>query len=144
MSGTLTAANSVIVLSIAGVFQQGVQLQGYAADDVYDIEDIDTAETSMGVDGLLSGGLIYTEIPWTIHLQANSPSNDVFDQWYAYQKAIGDITTASMQIVLPGLGYKWVYSNGILKKYPPAPSVKKIAQPRKYTIAWNTIGASPV
>jgi len=142
--GSLTAVNSIIVLSVAGVFPQGQQLSGYSADDVFDVDQIDVAETSMGIDGLLSGGLIYTVIPWSISLQANSPSNDVFDQWYAYQKTVGDVAVASMQVALPGLGYKWVYSNGFLKKYSVAPNVKKIVQPRKYTIEWNTIGVSPM
>lgn len=142
--GNLTAVNSVIVLSVAGVFPQGQQLSGYTADDVFDVDQIDVSETVMGIDGLLSGGLIYVAIPWTISLQGNSPSNSVFDQWYAYQKTVGDVAVASMQIALPSLGYKWVYSNGFLKKYSPAPSVKKIVQPRKYTIEWNAIGASPM
>ncbi len=141
---TLTSVNSVIMLTVGAVYPTAQQLQGYTSDDVYDVEDIDTAETTMGIDGLLSGGFIYAPIPWTISLQANSPSCAVFDQWYNYQVSQKDISTASMNISLPGLGYKWVYSNGILKKYSPAPSAKKIVQPRKFMIEWNTIGVQPL
>lgn len=140
---SLTAVNSTIMLAVNNVYPTPQQLQGYAADDVFDLEEIDVAETVMGVDGLLSGGLIYVEIPWSITLQSNSPSCQVFDQWYAYQKSQGDISSATMNIALPGLGYKWSYSNGILKKYSPAPSVGKIVKPRKFTIVWNAIGAQP-
>jgi hypothetical protein len=140
--GTLTTANSVIMLAVNGLYDTPVQLQGYSADDVFDLDEVDAAETSMGIDGLLSGGLIYVEKPWSISLQANSASNQVFDNWVQSQFAQDDIYTASMQVALPGLGFKWTYSNGILKKYPPAPSAGKILKPRKYTIVWNTISAS--
>ena len=141
---TLTAVNSVIMLSVTNVYPTAQQLQGYSADDVYDLEDIDVAETTMGIDGLLSGGLIYVPVPWTINLQANSPSCAVFDTWYNYQKSQGDLTNCSLNISLPGLGFKWVYSNGFLKKYSPAPSAKKIVQPRKFMIEFNSIGVQPV
>ena len=82
--GTITSTNSVIQLSVNLVYPNAQQLQGYSADDVFDIEEIDVAETSMGIDGLLSGGLIYVEIPWSISLQSNSPSCAVFDNWYNF------------------------------------------------------------
>jgi len=142
--GTLTSANSVIMITIDNVYPTATQLQGYAADDVFDIEDIDVAETSMGVDGILSAGKIYVQIPWSITLQANSPSNQVFDDWYAYQQTPnGDVTPASLNITLPGLGFKWTYSNGFLKKHSPAPSAKKSVQPRKFMIEFNSVSVAP-
>ena len=141
---TLTTVNSVIMLAVTNVYSTAQQLQGYSADDVFDLEDIDVAETSMGIDGLLSGGMIYVPIPWTITLQANSPSCQVFDNWYNYQKSNGDLTNCQLNITLPGLGYKWSYGGGILKKYSPAPSAKKLVQPRKFMIEFGSIGAQPV
>lgn len=141
---TLTTLNSVITLSVNGIFPSPIRLQGYSADDVYDNEEIDTAETSMGIDGLLSAGLIFVEIPWSITLQANSASNQVFDTWYQQQIANQDVSSGTMNIQLPGLGYKWVYSNGFLKKMNVAPSAKKIAQPRKFTIVWNSVAVQPL
>jgi hypothetical protein len=136
---TLTAANSIIMLSINGLYPTPVQLQGYSADDVFDSEEIDAAETMMGVDGKLSGGLIYVEKPWNIVLMANSASNQIFDNWVQSQIAQNDLFTANMSIVLPSLGSTTAFSNGILKKYPPMASAKKILQPRKFTIVWESI-----
>ena len=142
---TLTIANSVIMLGINSVYPTPVQLQQYAADDVFDFEEIEVAETVMGVDGLLSGGFVFSKIPWSITLASNSPSCQVFDNWYAFQKAPGsDIVTATANILLPGLGYKWALFNGFLTKYSPAPSAKKLAQPRKFTIEWNSITPAPL
>jgi len=141
---TLTAANSVIMLAVNGVFSNPQKLQQFSADDVFDLEDIDSAETVMGVDGKLSGGKIYVEVPWSVTLAANSPSCQVFDSWSAFEDQKNDITTASMNIQLPGLGYKWVYTNGILKKKSPAPSLKKLVQPRKFTIVWESVTTAPL
>jgi hypothetical protein len=136
---TLPTANAVIMLTIPGLYSVPQQLQGYSADDVFDADDIDGAETSMGVDGVLSGGLIYVEKPWSISLQANSLSNTVFDNWVQAQIALNDILTAEMFVSLPALGTKYAFTNGILKRYPPLPSAKKILQPRKFTIVWESI-----
>jgi hypothetical protein len=137
--GTLTTANSVIMLSVSGLYNSPQQLQGYAADDVFDTDEVDAAETSMGIDGNLSGGLIYVEKPWSIMLQANSLSNGIFDNWVQSQIGQNDLYTADMTIFLPGLGQKFAFTTGFLKKYPPMPSAGKILKPRKYTIVWESI-----
>ena len=53
MAKTLTAANSVILLTIPSLFPVAQQLQGFSAEDVFDTDQLDTAETMMGVDGKL-------------------------------------------------------------------------------------------
>ena len=85
---SLTAANAVITLTIAGVFNAGQQLQQFAADDVFSVEQVTPTETLMGVDGFLSGGRTPVPVPWTISLQADSPSNFIFEQWFAAQETI--------------------------------------------------------
>lgn len=138
-SGTLTAVNSIILISVDGLFPNAQQLQGFSAEDIFETEEIDAAETSMGVDGKLSGGLIYVEIPQWYHLQANSASNGIFDQLVQAQIAQNDIFTIQATITLPSLGVTYTMSNGILKKYPPTAAAHKIMQPRKYTIVWERI-----
>ena len=54
---SITSANAILTLAIPLLFPTPVQLQGFAADDVYDIPRIKSVETLMGVDGVLSGGL---------------------------------------------------------------------------------------
>ncbi len=141
---TLTAANAVITLSIAGLFPVPIQLQGFAADDVTDISDQEVAEAVMGVDGILSGGYIATPIKQGITLQADSLSNDIFDQWNGAQQATRDIFRCQGVIILPGLSKKWNYNRGILTTYSPQPSIKKLTQPRKYAITWESGLPAPV
>ncbi len=140
----LTSANSIIMLSATGLFPVAQQMQGFSAEDIFEAEEIDAAETVMGVDGKLSGGLIYVEKPWWIHLQANSASNAFFDTLIQTQIASNDIIQLQGSVSLPGLGSKYALSNGILKRYPPMPAGHKLLQPRKFTIVWENIAPAPV
>ena len=43
---TLTSANSVLIIGVAGLFNAPQQIQGFATDDIFSIEDVDTVETA--------------------------------------------------------------------------------------------------
>ncbi len=141
--GDITAANSVLTLSVATLFPTPQQLQGFAADDVYDIARIQSVETLMGVDGVLSAGFVFVEIEQTIRLQADSPSNFVFDTWYT--QMVANFTTYAAQgvIRLPNIQSKFTMSNGFLTGYKPAPQARRVLQPREYQIRWNAIAPAP-
>ena len=79
---SITSANAIIMLTIPDLFPAPQQLQGFAADDVYGVNDLKSAEVLMGVDGKLSGGFVFVPIEWSISFQADSPSLDIFDQWW--------------------------------------------------------------
>jgi hypothetical protein len=140
---TLTAANSVIFLGINVLFPNAVQLQGFAADDVTTTQPIPSAETLMGVDGNQSGGFVYVSVPWTIALQADSASNAVFDTWWQQQQLNRDLYWAYGTISITSLGTKFTLNRGALVEYVPMPDLKKLIQPRRYRINWNSIVATP-
>src|SRR5258708_6275480 len=139
---TLTTANAVILLSIGSVFPTPQQIQGFAADDVSDTEALASAEAVMGVDGILSGGFVFVAVKWGISIQADSASNFVFDTWYNQQQQLKDVFFASGTILVPGLGTKWYLTNGLLTSYKPMPDLKRISQPRKHEITWQSISNS--
>jgi hypothetical protein len=142
--GAVTAADAVLTLNIPLVFPGGpVQLQGFANDEVFDIPAIKSAETMMGVDGVLSSGFVFVPVMQTISLQADSASNLVFDTWWAQMQATLATLLASGLIVLPSIGTKYTLSNGILTSYKPASNAKKLLQPRTYEITWQNIAPAP-
>lgn len=141
---TLTNANSSIQLSIAGLFSVPTKLQGYAADDVFSADPLNSSELAMGVDGKLSAGFVFVPVKWSITLQADSASNDIFDQWYAQQQTAKDLFEASGIVLLPTINRKWTMRKGFLTDYPPMPDGRKILQPRKYGITWESISPAPV
>src|SRR4051812_31282865 len=98
MSGnnrTLTGANAILTLSVAGLYDTPVQIQGFSADDVTDTGSIDTKETLMGVDGRLSAGWTAVPVTQTITLQADSLSNDFFENWRQAEAQIREAYIAS-------------------------------------------------
>lgn len=141
---SLTVANSVYMLVIIDLFPVPQQLQGYAADDVFSTEAVDSVETVMGVDGLLSGGWMPTPKRQTITLQADSPSTLMFDAWQQSQEAIQDAYIANAVITLPSLGRVYVCTKGFLTNYTPVPDARKILQPRRFQITWESILGAPI
>lgn len=141
---SITGATATYQLVITDLFDEPQQLQGFAADDVFSNPQIKSTEILMGVDGFMSAGFVFVPIEQSITLQADSPSNDVFDQWYAQQQAQEDVFFANATILLNALGKKWQMTRGVLSGYHPVPDVKKLIQPRKYEITWNNISPAPV
>jgi hypothetical protein len=139
MAGSITGANAVVMLSVTGLFLIPQPLQGFAADDVYDNDPIDSVETMMGVDGVLSAGFVYVPIEQRYALQANSPSVSFFDQWWSAMQQVQDVYFAQGQIRLPSLGKKWNMVNGVLVSYKPLPDGKKLLQPQRFGIRWERV-----
>lgn len=144
MAKTLTAANCVLLLSIKGLFDVPLQLQGFSADDVFGVDDLDTAETMMGVDGKLSAGWVPKEVTQSIMLQADSDSTVIFETWYQAQQSAKELYFATGLARLPAVNRSYVMTKGVLKQYNPVATAKKILQPRKFTLVWEAITAAPV
>ena len=136
---SITSANAIIMLTIANLFDVPQQIQGFASDDVFSTDAIAPAETMMGVDGLLSGGYVNVPVVQGFSLQADSPSIDFFDAWYAAQRAQNDTYVANGIITLSSLGRKWSMTKGYLTNYPMLPDAKKLLQPRKFSITWERV-----
>lgn len=144
MARTLTTANSAFALQIEGLYPVPQNIQGYAADDSFAADDVAPVETSMGVDGKLSGG--YTPYPtdFNVTLQADSASNDIFDNWLAAQKAANEALTANAIVRIQGTGKVYALTKGFLTMASPMPGSKKILQPRKFKITFESCSPSPV
>jgi hypothetical protein len=140
--GNITSADATLTLTIPPLFPVPQQLQGFATDDVYDIPAIKSVETMMGVDGVLSGGFVFTAIVQQIHLQADSASNLVFDTWWTQMVAAKLAYSCGGLIKLPGILTKFTQTNGFLTGYKP-PGAKRVLQPRSYEITWQMIAPAP-
>jgi hypothetical protein len=142
--GDITSANAVFTLQQAILFPAPVQLQGFAADDMWDTDAVRAAETSMGVDGVLSGGFVFSEIQQNISLQADSLSNDVFDIIYTQGVAAKTAYPLNGLIVFPSIGRKYTLTGGFLTSYKPGPDAKRTAQARRYQITWARFLPAPI
>lgn len=140
---SITGANAILMLAVFPLFPVPQQIQGFAADDVFEATPIDSAEVLMGVDGKLSGGFVYQPIPQGISIQADSKSNDLFDTWWTSMQAALAVFQANGIMSFPSIGRKWVLQNGFLTSYPWAPSLARTLRPRKYGITWERVFPAP-
>lgn len=136
---SLTGANAVIMLTIPNLFQIPNPLQGFAADDIFDVDQVKRAELLMGVDGILSGGFVWEQVRQTFALQADSPSMYIFDQWQLAEQAISDKYPCSATFTLTGINTQFSAPKGFLSAASPAPGVGKLIKPRKFTIEWQQV-----
>lgn len=140
---TLTGASAIITLTVPGIYNSPVQLQGFAADDVFDADAQEITETSMGVDGILSGGFVHVAVKQTFAIQSDSDSNRFFETWANQQRVAVEAFTANGTANIVATGKTYTMTKGFLSTHTTLPSVKKLLVARKYTITWQRIVPSP-
>lgn len=139
MAQDITSANAAITLSCPGVFSAPQLMQGFAVDDIFSTDPLEIAETMMGVDGRLSGGMVYNPVTQGWSFMAGSPSIPVFDQIYTQGRANEAVYFMQANIKLIAINMKYNLINGLLVTYPPIPDAKKLLQPRKFAIRWESV-----
>ena len=142
MDTTITSANSVFTIVIAGLFPAPVQLQGYASDKAFTTEAVDLAEVQMGVDGRMTAGFVPNPVKQTITLQADSPSKDIFTAVIQATKAAREVFYISGSISLPSTGESFTLTRGILTNAKQIPDAEKVLQPVDYVITWESVNRS--
>jgi hypothetical protein len=144
MSSTITSANSVFTLVVPLVFPVPINVQGYAADDAFATEAVDSAEAVMGVDGKMSAG--YTPFPTKLNvtLQADSDSISIFDTWLGAMQTAKEVFFGDATIVMPSVGRTYILTKGAMTRITQFPAAKKILQPVQYEITFESVVAVPL
>lgn len=136
---TITSANSVFSITVPGLFNTPVQLQGYSADKAWDTAAVVVTETQIGVDGRKTAGLVFNPVKQTFSLQADSPSVNIFEAIYNAQKVVRDVYYIYATIDLPSTGESYVCTKGTLEDYNSVASAGKVLQMRDFSINWQNI-----
>lgn len=144
MPNNITSADSILILSVAGLLPVPQQIQGFSTDDIFSTANAVPVETMMGIDGNLAGGYVPTEKKTTFSLMASSASNDFFDAWQAGQDANYTAYSAGGLITIPSLGKVFLLTNGFLTGYVAISDAKKVLQPRRFEVTWQSIVGSPI
>lgn len=140
---TLTSANSILLLSIQNLYNVPIPIQGFATDDAFATEEVENAETQMGVDGVFSAGYTPYPTPLHINLQADSLSNDFFDAWIGAEKTAREKYVANGSILIQATGSLYTFTRGFLTRFQMFPEGKKILQPRRFTIEFQDCSKGP-
>lgn len=143
MAGTLTSANSVLSATIEALYPNAQRIQGFAADDAFDFLEVENGEYSMGIDGKLSAGFTFNEVPFTVTLQADSPSLVLFENVWNYEVTNRTKLQQDWTVTLPALGRRYVLSGGFQRSYK-APSAKKILQPGVIQLVFARVEPAPI
>lgn len=141
---TITSANIVFALLVPDVFPVPQILEGFAVDDAFMTDNVDSAEVQMGVDGHLSAGFTPFPVKMTLALQANSPSILVFDTWFNAMKSAKEVFRADATILVSSTRKIYTCVNGYLTGGKMLADAKKVLQPVQYTITWERINPAAV
>ncbi|MFM0141734.1 phage tail fiber protein [Paraburkholderia sp. RL18-085-BIA-A] len=139
----ITSANSTLLIGISGLFTVPQQLQGFSADDAYEMAAVDNKEISLGVDGVLSAGWIPAVKVLSVTLQADSASNTFFETWFASEEAARTPYFGFGVITQPSINRIYTLTNGVLKNYTPLAQAAKTLRPRKFEIHFQTVLGAP-
>lgn len=141
---TLTTANSAFTLLARDFFPTPFNLEGYATDDSFAVEDVTPTEVFMGVDGKLSGGFVPVAKVVTFMFQADSPSLDRLDAIVAFQESQREVVIFDGTAFIQGDQSKYAMTKGFLTSYTPAATAKKTLQPRKFTFTFQGFTKAPI
>lgn len=143
---TLTSANSVLTLSVAGLFDAPRRIQGFGTDAMFGTEAIELAETQMGVDGNFSAGWIPNPVTMTITLQADSTSNDFFETIFQAEQSanVREKYVLGGSLLVTSLQREFALIRGFLTRFQVIPEAAKTFRPRAVTIMWGSVTARPV
>lgn len=142
--GSISSINSTFLLSVGTVFPAPVLIQGYDVDDAFGSEQVKRSEIKKGVDGKFSYGKIQYTVKVDITLQADSLSIPLFEAWAAAEDAIGDNLPCNGILLQPALFLGYTLTTGVMEDFSPFSSAKKVQQPRKFAIIFNTVIGAPL
>lgn len=142
MAKTITSADVAIQFSVDILYMAGFQLQGFAADNIFDANSVDIAQTVRGADGKLSAGFIFGDITQTFHIMPDSPVYQKIQTWINSSMATKAVYRCNAVVTFPSNGKKYTCSNGAMTTGGLMPSAGKVLQPITFTVQWETIAAS--
>jgi len=143
MAATLTVANSSIILTVEGLYPNGVPITGYAADNVFEFGAVESKELSMGIDGNYSAGFVYNPIPFTLTLQADSPSVEVLEEIWRRETSSRGALNVGLTVALPAVNKRYGLRQGYLMSYQ-APSGQRILQPAVAQFSFGRLEPSKI
>ncbi|CAM2143811.1 conserved protein of unknown function [Pararobbsia alpina] len=144
MSGSITSANATIMMAVDTIYPTAQLLQGYAAEDIFDTDDVELAEIVQGMDGKKSAGYIPHMVKQRFTLMPNSNSYQIFVNTILAQDAVQETYEWNGTIYLRAISSKYSLNNGTLTRGKLIPDAKKTLQPVSYEITWESVIPMPL
>lgn len=140
----ITSANAVVILTVENLYPNGIQLQNFATDSSFAVDDATLAEARMGVDGHLAAG--YTPAPRnvTITLEAGSPNLEQMNNIVENMQLNMAVLKCQMQITIPSRGKEYTLKNGVLLTGHTIPDGKKVLDPTNWAFTFESCSSANI
>lgn len=134
----ITSANSKTSLHNA-LFPAGLSFQGYAADNAWSTETVQTVEARMGADGKASFGYTPVLRNITFHFSPDSPTVERLGYLNQVQDSSNAPIIGQMVIEIPSLKKTVYLKNGCLVSSTYFPSAAKVLEPQDFTFNFESV-----
>lgn len=139
---TLTSANSAFTMGVVGLFPI-IPFEGYGADQAWSVDNVDTGEHRMGVDGKLSVGWRPVVRTITFTFEVTSPTLEYLDSIAAVEEARREKVKFNGTGVVPGAQKKYALTNGYMREYKPMSDGGTTLGPRTFQFIFEKISPAP-
>ena len=136
---TITSTNSILTLSVFGLYPTPQRIQGFMADSAFTTDAQDLAEIVMGVDGRMSAGYVPNPVVMTISIMPDSPSQGFFENVIGATKSLREVFSMQGTLLLPSIGRLYTLNTGILNQGKILPDVQRVLQGTPFQITWESV-----
>lgn len=134
---TITAANSTFFLTVPGLYDSPIQIEGYATDAAVSVAQVNPTVTEMGIDGHMSVGWVPTPKEVTITLAADSPSRAAIEDWATLQEAAREVYICNAEFTVPAINRKFTGTRGALTTVQPSSNAAQTLQSSAFAITFE-------
>ena len=135
---TITAANCSLHMTVPGLYDAPVKVEGFSSDAMVQVAQNSPAVTEMGVDGHLSMGWVPTAKEVTISLAADSPSLRLFEDWVTLQETTREVIACNMEFTIPSINRKIVGLRGCMTTCQTHPSASQTLDAATYVFTFES------
>jgi hypothetical protein len=134
----ITSANAELVLTVDNLYPNGIVLQQASVDSFAASDNVQTAETRMGVDGKMAAGVVPNIIPLTISLEANSPSAKLLANVRQAMISNKELYRCTLTIRIPSIGETHVFNRGVLQSGNVFPAIQRVLAPTQWVFHFES------
>lgn len=142
MANTITSADINAHITVDALYPMGFVLEGFSADNIFEMDNLELAQAIRGADGKLSAGFVFGTQHQTFHIMPDSPVYKKIQTWATTSVTSKGVYRCNLTAVFKTNGTKFVCTNGVLLNAGNVANAARMLQPITFQIAWETVTPS--
>ena len=134
----ITSANSTLIVTVSALAIASVAMEGYAVDNAWALDEVETAVAQMGIDGKMTAGWVPRLNPLSLSFAPNSPSIASLSAIVNAQDVNRTIYTVQAVLSCPSIGKSWTLSNGVVTRGKILPDGTRVLGPQSFQITFES------